>query len=184
MSLDDFDEAIGAEGYTYELNKGVIEVSGIPDLQHGDQVQELRDQLTAHRLANPGSIRYIGGGSEAKMLIAAVESERHPDLSVYTTPPPAGVTGAEVWAVWVPTIVIEFVSARSGKRDYEEKPDEYLISGVGEYWVVDCPERRFTAMTRYRGQWRPKVLKPSQKYVTNLLPGLSLDLKRVFAAGA
>jgi Uma2 family endonuclease len=183
MSLDDFDKAIGQAGYTYELNKGVIEVSGIPDLPHGEQVQEVRDQLTAHRLATPGSIRYIGGGSEAKMLIAAVESERHPDLSVYTSPAPAGVTGAEVWAVWVPAIVIEFVSPRSGTRDYEDKPDEYLASGVGEYWIVDAPAGRFTAMTRYRGQWRPKALKPSQKYVTHLLPGFTLDLKRVFAIG-
>ena len=161
----------------------MIEGSGIPDLPHGDQVQEVRDQLTVHKVANPGAIRYLGGGSEAKLLIAAVESERHPDLSVYTTPPPDGVTGAEVWAAWVPTIVVEFVSARSGQRDYEEKPDEYLAAGVGEYWIVDGPARRFTALTRYRGQWRPKVRKPSQKYVTHLLPGFNLDLKRVFTFG-
>ncbi len=183
MSLDEFDQAIGQEGYTYELNKGVIEVSGIPDLPHGRQVQEVRDQLTIHKISQPGSIEYIGGGSEAKMLIAAVESERHPDLSVYTTPPPIGVTGAEVWAAWVPTTVVEFVSPRSRERDYEHKPDEYLMAGVGEYWIVDGPQGRFTAMSRYRGQWRAKVLKPSQKYVTNLLPGFTLDLKRVIAAG-
>ena len=35
-------------------------------------------------------------------------------------------------------------------------------------------------MARYRGQWRPKVLKPTQKYTINLLPGFTLDLKRVF----
>ena len=166
MSLDDFANAIGQEGHTYELNKGVIEVSGIPDLPHGRQFQELRDQLTLHRVNHSGSIEYLGGGMEAKMLIAAVESERHPDLSVYTTPPPAGVRGAEVWAVWVPSIVVEFVSPRSGKRDYEDKPDEYLMSGVGEYWIVDGSQTRFTALARYRGQWRPKVLK-QQKYATN-----------------
>ena len=183
MTLDDFAAAVGQEGYTYELNKGVIEVSGIPDLPHGDQVQEVRDQLTAYRLADPGRVRYVGGGSEAKLLIAAVESERHPDLWVYTTAPPVGVSGAEVWARWVPTVVVEFVSARSGKRDYEEKPDEYLMSGVGEYWIVDAIERRFTTLTRYRGQWQPRVLKASQRYTTHLLPGFAPDLKPVFAAG-
>ncbi len=179
MSLDEFDRAVPQEGYTYELSKGAIEVSGIPNLPHGDQVQEVRDQLTAHRLSTPGSIRYIGGGSEAKMLVAAVESERHPDLSVYTDPPPP-VAGADVWSEWVPTIVVEFVSDGSGKRDYEDKPDEYLAFGVREYWIVDVEQARFTALSRYRGQWRPKVYKPSQKYTTRWLPGFTLDLKPVF----
>ena len=183
MSLDDFNEAIGQDGHTYELNRGVIEVSGIPDLPHGRQLQEVRDQLTLHKLTRVGSIDYLGGGGEAKMLIASVESERHPDLSVYTTRPPPGVTGAAVWAVWVPAIVVEVVSARSGRRDYDEKPDEYLAAGVGEYWIVDADQRRFTALTRDGNQWRPAVYEPSQAYTTGVLPGFSLDLARVFATG-
>jgi hypothetical protein len=83
MSLDDFDEAIAQEGYLYELNKGVIEVSGLPQPDHAMQIQELRDQLVQYRLANPGTIAMIGGGGEAKMLIGPAQSERHPDLSVY-----------------------------------------------------------------------------------------------------
>jgi hypothetical protein len=40
-----------------------------------------------------------------------------------------------------------------------------------------------TANTRWRGQWKPRVLRASRKYATPLLPGFALDLKRVFAAG-
>jgi hypothetical protein len=39
-----------------------------------------------------------------------------------------------------------------------------------------------TALTRWRGQWEPKLVKPAQKYTTHLLPGFTLDLKKVFAA--
>jgi Uma2 family endonuclease len=74
-----------------------------------------------------------------------------------------------------------FVS--STRRDYEEKPAEYLAFGVREYWIIDGQTRRMTANTRWRGQWKPRVLKPSQKCKTPLLPGFSLDLKRVFDAG-
>jgi hypothetical protein len=37
MSLDDFDEATAAEGYLYELGRGVIEVSGIPQPRRAAQ---------------------------------------------------------------------------------------------------------------------------------------------------
>jgi Uma2 family endonuclease len=181
MSLDQFADAIAQEGYLYELNKGVIEVSGIPNIPHGQMLQELRDQLTVYRVAHRDRVNYIGGGSDAKVLIEGVESERHPDLSVYLSPPP--VQTRDAWSLWVPAIVIEVVSESSTRRDYEEMPAEYLAFGVAEYWIIDGQTRRMTANTRWRGQWKPRVLRPSQKYVTPLLPGFALDLKRVFAAG-
>jgi hypothetical protein len=38
-------------------------------------------------------------------------------------------------------------------------------------------------MTRWRGTWKPRTLKPNQKYSTARLPGFVLDLKPVFDAG-
>jgi Uma2 family endonuclease len=179
MSLDDFDKAIAQEGWLYELNKGVIEVSDVPPPNHAMQIQELRDQLVQYRLANAGTIAMIGGGGEAKLLIGPAQSERHPDLSVYLDPPPKV---KDVWSQWVPAIVIEVVSERSTKRDYDDKPDEYLMFGVSEYWIVDSQRQQLVVMTRWRGQWQSKTCKPSQKFITPQLPGFTLDLKRVFAA--
>jgi Uma2 family endonuclease len=180
MSLDHFDKAIAVEGYLYELNKGVIEVSGIPQPDHGKQVREVRNQLEFYERDHSGLIDFIGGGAEAKMLIGPAQSERHPDLSVYFDPPPKV---KDVWSQWVPNIVVEVVSDRSAKRDYEDKPAEYLAFGVSEYWIVDSLQQRLTVMTRWRGQWQSKTFKSSQKFNTPLLPGFTLDLKRVFAAG-
>lgn len=179
MSLDQFDRAVGREGHTYELHRGVIQVSGIPQPDHGMQVQELRDQLTAYRLNRPGTISFIGSGSEAKILLASDQSERHPDLSVYLSSPP---DVEDVWSLWVPSIVVEVVSKSSAKRDYEEKPGEYLAFGIDEYWIVDRFRQQMTAFTRWRGDWKEKVVKPSQKFSTHRLAGFTLDLKRVFSA--
>ncbi len=79
-------------------------------------------------------------------------------------------------------MVVEVVPYRPGKRNYEDKPGEYPACGVEEYWIVDVPQRQFTAMTRYRGQWRANVSTSKQRYTTTCLTGFSLDLKPIFAA--
>jgi Uma2 family endonuclease len=179
MTLDDFDRAVAREGYRYELNKGVIEVSGIPLPAHAIQVQAVRNQLVVHQELNPQAIAFIGGGGEAKLLLGQDQSERHPDISVYLVPPPS--SGDDVWSVWIPGIVVEVVSESSAKRDYQDKPPEYLRFGVREYWIIDPIQRQMTVLSRWRGEWKEKIVKPTQKYATPLLPGFSLDLKRVFA---
>src|SRR3954451_17870227 len=170
MSLDRFDRATGREGHLYELNKGVIEVVDVPHPRHFAQVQELRDQLVAFRLRHKGVVHSIAGSNESMILLAGDQSERHPDLSVYFPPPPAG---KDVWSLWVPGIVIEVVSETSAKRDYEDKPQEYLEFGVREYWIVDSPKQQMTAMVRRAGRWEAQVVKPPQKYSTYLLPGFT-----------
>jgi len=180
MSLDDFDGAIGQEGFCYELNRGVIEVVNIPHRRHMVQLLRVRNQLIGYELAHPGVIQAVTGSMESKLLIGEAESERHPDIAVYLSPMP---DVDEIWSVWVPTIAIEIVSESSVKRDYEDKPPEYLAFGVQEYWIVDGFRRRLTVLTRYRGaEWREKVIKPANKpYSSRHLPGFSFDLKSVLA---
>jgi Uma2 family endonuclease len=179
MTLEQFDRAAGQEGHLYELNKGVIEVVNVPHPRHLAQVQALRNQFVLYQEGHPGIINSVASSNEAKLLIAADESERHPDLSVYLSPAP---DVKDVWAVWVPEIVIEVVSQTSIKRDYEDKPAEYLKFGVDEYWIVDALKRQMTALTRRGGQWRAQILKPTQKYSTHLLPGFTLNVQRVLTA--
>jgi Uma2 family endonuclease len=180
MSLDDFDRAIGREGYIYELGRGVIEVSELPTPQHFGQVEELKDQFYRYKLGRKGIIYAIASSNEAKILLAAYESERHPDLSIYLGPPPE----VDFWSLWVPHIVIEVVSESSRKRDYEVKPSEYVEFGVDEYWIIDAAKKQMTVHVRWRGQWKTQIVKPPKKYSTRWLPGFSLDLKRVIAAAA
>jgi Uma2 family endonuclease len=179
MSLNEFDHAVAREGYLYELNKGVIEVSDVPHPDHGRLLQEVRDQLTAYKLSRPEIVHYLSGGSDAKLLIGPSESERHPDLSVYLSRAPEVL---DVWSVWVPAVVIEIVSQRSAKRDYEDKPAEYLEFGVDEYWIIDSAKNQMTLLSRWRGQWKKQIIKPPAKFKSLQLPGFTLDLKRVFSA--
>src|SRR5438128_1905695 len=130
MSLEEFDLAEVQPGYLYELSRGVITVTDVPGTLHFALLTAVRRQLAAYDLAHPEAIYGIGGGAECKILLPVFESERHPDISVYRTRPPAT---KKVWARWIPELVIEVVSRGSEQRDYEEKRGEYLAFGVTEY---------------------------------------------------
>ena len=49
---------------------------------------------------------------ECKVLIAAMESERHPDIAVYLDPP-RNRKGRAMWRTWFPDLIIEVVSESS-----------------------------------------------------------------------
>jgi Uma2 family endonuclease len=181
MTLEEFDHAEVRGGYLYELSRGVITVSDVPGRKHLQQVHAINRQLYLYQAAHPEVIRTIGGGSDCKILAEAFESERHPDIFVYKTQSP---DSDDIWSVWVPEIVVEVVSPSSEKRDYEEKPPEYLAFGVSEYWIFDEPKQQVTVLQRAGGRWRTTVLTAAQSIKTRLLPGFELSIATIFAAAA
>ena len=179
MSLAEFDRIEVVEGYWYELSRGVIQVSDVPSYPHAAQMSTLRDQLLIYGHFNPGRIVNILGGSDTKTTIEETESERHPDISVYLTPPPPG---DHPWADWTAEIVVEIVSKSSAKRDYTEKPEDYLAAGVKEYWIIDRFKRLLTVLTRAADGWDRREYGPDQPHATPLLPDFTLPAGPLFDA--
>jgi Uma2 family endonuclease len=178
MSLEEFDTAEGQPGYLYELSKGIVIVSDVPNTRHFAQLNAIRRQLSSYDLANPNVIHAIGGGGDCKILLNEEESERHPDFAVYKSPPPE----ENVWATWIPDLVIEIVSPDSGHRDYVEKRQEYLLFGVREYWIVDADREEVLVLRRRGGRWIERVVRPPEVYATKVLPGFEFDCAAVFQA--
>jgi len=179
MSLGEFEHAEVEQGFHYELSRGVVTVSDVPSRLHLLQVASIRDQFQSYKIMNPARIHIIAAGSECKLLIGDFESERHPDLAIYLTPPPE-IDDDELWVQWVPEIVIEVVSPSSRQRDYDQKPEEYLRLGVKEYWIVDADERAMIVMRRSRGRWIEKSVRTPAVYRTRLRPGLAFSCSAVF----
>lgn len=174
MTLDEFDTAGAREGKLYELSRGVIVVSDVPNPPHFKREEKVRLAFDRYRADRPGVIEHVLPGSACKLMIDPTQSERHPDLAVYKTPPPAD--DATVWSIWVPEIVVEVVSDGSEDRDYVEKAEDYLLFGVLEYWIVDPLRGSVTVHRRVGGRWQPRVLSAEEKYTTPLLPGFELDV--------
>ncbi|HEV3164139.1 MAG TPA: Uma2 family endonuclease [Isosphaeraceae bacterium] len=181
MSLEEFDQAEGQPGHGYELSRGEIVVVEVPNPRHLAQVNALRKQLAAYDLSHPGTIHSVAGGGECKIVVAPTSSERHPDLAIYKTPPP---DEPDLWASWIPEILIEVVSPSSVQRDYVEKREDYLAFGVQEYWIVDADRGEMLVLRRSRGQWAERVIRPPVTYRTHLLPGFLLATAPVFEAGS
>ena len=180
MSLDEFEEAEGVEGHLYELGRGVIAVMQVPRTVHALRVQAVRNTFTIYQLAHPERVVLVAGGAECRIVAADLESERHPGVAIYMTPAPSD----NPWAQWVPDIVVEGVSPGSEHRDYQEKPEEYLRFGVREYWIVDAKRQETLVLTRSKGKWAEKVLRPGEVHRTSLLPGFEFDCRTVFAVGS
>jgi Uma2 family endonuclease len=157
-----------------------VVVSDVPGRRHADQVYGLRQQLAVYSLANPGQVHRVYGAGECKLVVPALESERHPDLAVYKKPPRS--EKSDVWAEWIPDIVVEVISRGSELRDHDEKREEYLNIGVREYWVLDHFKQEMLALRRVKGRWSERHVRPGEGYRTRLLPGFELDLAGVFAA--
>lgn len=178
MSLDEFDHIEVEPGYQYELSRGEITVSDVPNVRHFALVQALQDLLFHYKFTHPGVIYAIASGSDCKLLIPPYDSERHPDVAAYLEPPPI----TDVWSLWVPALVIEVVSPSSRHRDYELKPDEYLQFGVSEYWIVDADEHRLTVLQHRGSAWAKTIVSPPAHHHTALLPGLDVSAEALFAA--
>jgi Uma2 family endonuclease len=177
MTLEDFEQAEIQEGFLYELGRGRVVVSDVPNRRHLAQVDQIRQQLSVYRASHPKRIHAVAAGSECKILIPGLESERHPDLAIYRSPPD---DDEHLWTTWIPDIVIEVVSPGSEHRDYFEKREEYLVFAVREYWIVDADKEEVMVLRRMGGRWRERIVRAPEGCETRLLPGFSLDCSAVF----
>jgi Uma2 family endonuclease len=168
MTLDEFLEAEVEEGYRYELGRGVLEVTQVPKARHRQVVTNLYDAIGQYRRTHPGVVSSYGGGAEFQFVLPALESGRHPDLGVVLRGAPNDWRGDSTVA-----LAAEVVSARSVKRDYEIKREEYLAFGLIVYWIVDPLERKLTLLTRRGDTWSETILRDGQLIASLVLPGLT-----------
>ena len=175
MTLEEFREAEELEGYIYELARGVLEVSEVPNDPHGVVVANLYDGISRYRRDHPGVILRYGGGNEFRFWLPRMISARHPDLGVVLRGAPKDWRGRRL-----PALAAEVVSRGSVKRDYEVKREEYLAYGLLEYWIVDPMKRIVTVLTRRGDTWDEAVFRDIQVIVSLVLPGLTTTVAELW----
>jgi Uma2 family endonuclease len=172
MTLEEFREAEEQPGYLYELARGVLEVSEVPSDAHGQIVDNLHEAVSLYRRGHPGRIRRIAHGSDVRLIIPELVSDRHPDLAVIFRGAPLSPRGRQI-PEWVCEVVSPRAEAR--RRDYEQKSEEYLALRIGEYWIGDLREKKVTVRIRREGPggptWSERVFTGDDVIVSERLPG-------------
>lgn len=165
MTLDEFMESEPDEGYRYELARGVLEVTEVPNDAHGQVVSNLYRALARYVERRPGIVRRFGGGSEFRIWLPGMATGRNPDLGVVLQGAPRDSRGRRI-----PALVGEVVSAQSGERDYETKRGEYLAFGLLEYWIIDPLRGHVLILHRDGDVWRERTFRNDQPLVSLVLP--------------
>jgi len=175
MTLEEFLEAEELDGYRYELARGVLEVTEVPNEPHGVVVCNLYRAVNRYDLDHPGVIHRYGGGSEFRFWLPRMISVRNPDLGVVLRGAPRDWRGRRV-----PALAAEVVSRGSVKRDYETKREESLAYGLPEYWIVDPLKRQVTVLTRRGDSWNEAVFRDDQVIVSLVLPGFATTVAELW----
>lgn len=170
MTLDEFRDAEEEPGYLYELGRGVVEVTEVPNDPHGQIEDNLRSALEIYRRDHPGLIRRAGGASAFRLWVPEMVSGRNPDQAFVLEGTPKDARGRRR-----PSWAAEVVSEGGEDRDYRIKREEYLIYGLREYWIIDPQLRQVTVLTRDDRAdgpaWGERVFRGDETIASDLMPG-------------
>ena len=153
-------------GFRYELIRGVLVVSPIPNGPHEALVDEIG------RLLNNCRHDHAQGaacdGTLPSRYVATFTGRRIADRLVW-----CGLGRGVNEAEDTPTIAVEVVSERTRdrRRDYLEKRAEYRDAGIAEYWIVDRFTRTVTVADVTGGEREVGEFEP---LTTPRLPGFEL----------
>jgi Uma2 family endonuclease len=176
MSLDEFLEADVEPGYRYELARGVVEVTNVPNEPHGLVEWIILGAIVRYGDAHPGLIFRAGGGASVRFWLPGMVSGRNPDVAVVLRNSPKDHRGRRI-----ASLAMEIVSEGSEVRDYETKRQEYLAYGLLEYWIVDPLARRVTVLTRRGDVWAERIFNDDQLAEGLVLPGFQVHVADLWA---
>ncbi len=173
MSLDEFLEAEEEYGHRYELARGVLEVTEVPNDPHGVIVSHFYSLIGNYVGTHPGLIFRYGGASEFRLWIPGMASGRNPDVAVALLGTPKDSRGRRP-----PSLAMEVVSAGSQARDrdYHAKREEYLAFGLREYWIVDPEAHRVVVLRRDGDAWVEHTFVDGQMAEGLVLPGFAVPV--------
>ena len=171
MTLDEFFECEEEEGYRYELARGVLEVSEVPNDPHGYVVCNLATGVALYHHAHPGRILRFGEASGFRFWMPGMVSGRNPDFAIVLAGATKGLRGRRL-----ASIAFEVVSpgAEAHHRDYVTKREEYLVYGLLEYWILDPIDLKVTVLIRDGDVWVERSFRDGQIAQGVAMPGFAL----------
>ncbi len=175
MTLEEFLDAEEEPGYRFELARGVLEVTHVPNDPHGVIVCNLFRAIALYDQSHPRKIYRYGGAGEFRFWIAGMVSGRNPDVAVVLQGSPQNPRGQRR-----ASLAVEVVSVGGETRDYQTKREEYLAYGLFEYWIVDPQALKVTVLYRDGAVWAERVFQNDQTIESLVLPGFATRVSELW----
>jgi len=164
------------DGRRYEIAEGEVHVTPAANTRHQDIVGWLFVRIYQH-------VRDHGGGRVFVAPYDVVLSETdvvEPDVLFVADADTHRITKANLQGP--PTLAVEVLS--DPRHDRVRKRRLYARFGVKEYWIVDPEGERVEVHVLESEQYpTPRLLEAGTSLTTDLLPGLSIDVAELLAAG-
>jgi len=171
------------QGVVYEIIDGFITVSPIARPLHDFWVWVLLEALTRYSTRHRSYLAHVSGSAEVVVAKRSSPTRPIPDIALFRRFP---LSKDVEWDDLTPFIVIEVISDRRAKKDTVRNRHLYhLVPGIREYWIIDPRghelEPTMTILRRRRAgaDWEETELSFGDTYKTDMLPGFSLNLKRL-----
>jgi len=179
LTYDDF-MLFPDDGRRHELIDGEHYVTPSPNIGHQEMLGRLHLLIGNWLVAHPIGRVYFAPLDVVFSSFDVVE----PDL-LYMSNERAAEIITPMHVHGVPELVVEIGSKGTRRRDETIKRRLYERSGVSEYWFVD-PEVDVVRVYRREGGQFSRAIELSREagdvLTTSLLPGLDLELSRIFSA--
>lgn len=179
LTVEEFEAARWQEGYQYELIRGRLYVSPVPDLPHDRIAEWVRDLLRDYG-RDTGVFNYVT--THARVIVPDLPeaTQPEPDVAAYQNFPLHLPFEEVQWGDVSPLLVVEVVGDDDPDKDLVRNVELYLaVPSIREYWVFDPRDdvnRPTLLVYRRRGQrWQRVIEVPAgEVYTTRLLPGFEL----------
>jgi Uma2 family endonuclease len=162
-------------GPRYQLIDGELFMAPAPNRNHQFICGELEYALRNYLEQNPVGVLYHAPFDVQLTDTTVVQ----PDIAYFSNQRLSYLTdhGAE----GAPDLVVEVLSPKTAQLDVGVKREIYARTGVLELWIVE-PETRVIKIYRLaeNSQTPAETLSAQQTLTSQLLPGLSIDLARIF----
>jgi Uma2 family endonuclease len=182
VTAEEFESADYERGYRYELIRGRLYVSPVPNAPHDFLKTWLYNNLFLYARDHPAVINYLTTHPRVFLPEEPEKTRPEPDLGAYRDYPLGTPVEERDWRDLEPILVAEVLSQDDPDKDLVRNVELYLeVPSIREYWIIDPRESyNLPALVVYRRRgrrWQKPIEVPGGgTYTTRLLPGFSLLL--------
>jgi Uma2 family endonuclease len=182
LSLDEFTRASAEEGYHYELIRGRVYVSPVPNAPEGCLERWIDRLLQKYADTHPQILNAVFAKARVFVPDEPEATAPEPDVAGYRDFPLDLPLRERRWQDVSPVLVVEVLSDDDPDKDLDRNVELYLqVPSIREYWVIDGrddPDHPVMHIYRRRGQrWQNVIrVEAGETYETRLLPDFKLLL--------